>query len=118
MKELLTFAAISEGSLGLILLVYPPIVIRLLFNSEIAGAGVLMSRVAGISLIALGVACWPGRDVLRAFLGMLTYGLLVMSYLVYLGVNCGVGILLWPAVALHAGLSVLLVFGVAEGTTR
>jgi hypothetical protein len=109
MRKLLIFAAVSEGSLGLILLVYPPIVIRLLFNSEISGVGVLVSRVAGISLIALGVACWPDCNTLRAFFGMLAYGLLVMLYLVYLGVNGGVGILLWPAVAFHACLSVLLV---------
>lgn len=93
---------------GLILLVYPPIVIRLLFDSEIAGAGVLMSRIAGISLIALGVACWPDRFTLRAFFGMLTYSLFAMLYLAYIGVNGGRGILLWPAVAVHAGLSILL----------
>ncbi len=109
MKKLLTFAAVSEAATGLVLLVYPPIVIRLLFDSEITGAGVLMSRLAGISLIALGVACWPDSATLRAFYGMFTYSLLAMLYLVYVGVSGGVGILLWPAVAVHAGLSVLLV---------
>jgi hypothetical protein len=109
MKKLLSFTALVEGVSGLILLVYPPIVIRLLFNSEIAGAGVLMSRIAAITLIALGVACWPSLSTLRAFHGMLTYSLLAMLYLVYVGVNGGAGILLWPAVAAHAGLSVLLV---------
>lgn len=57
MKKLLTLAAAAEAMTGLILLLYPPIVIRLLFDSDITGAGVLMSRLAGISLIALGVAC-------------------------------------------------------------
>ena len=109
MKKLLVFGAVSEALTGLILLVYPPIVLRLLFDSEIGGAGVLMSRIAGIALIALGVACWPDRNMFRAFFGMLTYSLLAMLYLVYVGVNGGVGILLWPLVAVHAGLSVLLV---------
>ncbi len=109
MKKLLILAAVGEALTGLILLVYPPIVIRLLFDSEIAGAGVVVSRIAGISLIALGVACWPDRNTLRAFFGMLTYNLLATLYLIYVGVNGGVGILLWPAVAAHAGLSVLLV---------
>ena len=108
MKRLLIFTSVVEGLSGLIVLVYPPIVIRLLFASEIAGAGVLMSRIAGIILIALGVACWPDRNLLRAFLGMLTYSLLAMLYLVYVGVNGGAGILLWPGVAAHAVLSVLL----------
>lgn len=109
MKKLLILAALTEGLTGLVLLVYPPIVIWLLFGSEIAGAGVLMSRIAAITLIALGVACWPSLNTLRAFHGMLTYSLLAMFYLVYVGVNGGAGILLWPAVAAHAGLSILLV---------
>jgi hypothetical protein len=110
MKKLLVLAAVSEGLTGLVLLVYPPIVIRLLFGSEIAGAGVLMSRIAGISLIGLGVACWPDRNPLRGFFGMSTYSLLATLYLVYLGVNGESGILLWPLVVAHAGLSVLLVW--------
>ena len=109
MKKLLILLAVVEGLSGLILLVYPPIVIRLLFDSEIAGAGVLMSRIAAIILIALGVACWPGSNTLQAFYGMLTYSVLAMLYLVYVGINGGAGILLWPGVAAHAGLSVLLV---------
>ena len=92
----------------LILLVYPPIVIRLLFGSETGASGVLMTRVAGIALIALGVACWPDGKMFRAFLGMLTYTLLAMLYLVYVDVNGGVGILLWPALAEHAAMAVLL----------
>jgi hypothetical protein len=61
MKKLLAIAAVGEAGIGLVLLVYPPVVVRLLFAAEIAGAGVVMSRIAGISLIALGMACWPGR---------------------------------------------------------
>jgi hypothetical protein len=109
MKKLLILVAVGEGLTGLILLLYPPIVIQLLFDTEIAGAGVAMSRLAGISLIALAVACWPDHNTLRAFLGMLAYSLLAMLYLGWVGVNGGVGMLLWPAVAAHAALSLLLV---------
>jgi len=109
MRRILILTAVVEGLTGLILLVYPPVVIRLLFDSEIAGAGVSVSRIASISLIALGVACWPDRNTPRALLGMLTYNLLATLYLAYVGLNGGVGILLWPAVAAHAGLTVLLV---------
>jgi hypothetical protein len=109
MKKLLIFTAVVEGLSGLVLFAYPPIVIRLLFASEIFGAGVLMSRTAGIILISLAVACWPDRNMLRAFFGMLTYSLLAMLYLISVGVNGGAGILLWPGVAAHAGLSLLLV---------
>ena len=60
----------------------------------------------GIALIALGVACWPGRT---ALCGMLTYSALATAYLAYLGIRGHwVGPLLWPAVALHAVLTILL----------
>jgi hypothetical protein len=110
MKKLLILTAVVEGLTGLILLVYPPVIVRLLLDSEIAGAGVLMSRLAGIVLIALGVACWPDRNTLRAFPGMLTYNVLAMTFLVHVGINGVAGFLLWPAVATHAGLSGLLVW--------
>src|SRR5437867_1386654 len=106
MKNLLTFAAVGEAAMGLALLVYPPIVIRLLFGAEIAGAGMVISRIAGIALIALGVACWPGRTTLC---GMLTYSALSAAYLAYVGIRGDWSVpLLWPAVVLHAALALLL----------
>jgi len=109
MKKLLALAAVSEAVTGLVLLVYPPIVVHLLFGADIAGAGILLSRIAGISLIALGVACWPRNTAHGALFGMLTYSTLAALYLAYLGITGGVGILLWPAVAVHAVLSFLLI---------
>ena len=108
MKKLLILTAIIEGLTGTILFADPSIVVRLLLGSEISGAGFLMSRFAGIVLISFGVACWPDHNMMRAFVGMLTYNLLVMLYLAYVGVSGTAGILLWPAVAVHAVLSVLL----------
>lgn len=109
MKKLLAIAAVSEALTGLALLVSPPLVIRLLFSAEIAGAGVVMSRMTGICLIALGVACWPGSAPGRALYGMFTYSMLVMLYLAYLGFGREwTGMLLWPAIVLHAGLTALL----------
>ena len=109
MKRLLALAAISEAAMGLVLFVYPPTVVGLLFGAEITGVGIVISRIAGISLIALGIACWPDNAVHRGLYGMLTYNTLAMPYLAYVGVIGGVGILLWPAVAAHAGLFVLLI---------
>jgi len=111
MKKLLIFAALSEGATGLILLAYPPIVVRLLFDEEIAGSGVFMSRLAGASLVALAVACWPDGDWLRGFYGMVTFSSLAMLYLGVLGVGGNAGILLWPAVVVHAALVAFLVLG-------
>ena len=109
MKTLLALAALSEAATGLVLLVYPSIVVSLLFGSEITGAGIVMSRLAGISLIAFGIACWPDNMAYRALYGMLTFSTLAMLCLAYVGLIGVVGILLWPAVAVHGGLSILLV---------
>lgn len=110
MKKILMLAALAEAGTGVILLVYPSIVVRLLFNAEIAGAGANMSCLAGIALIGLGVACWPSTDTRRAFYGMVSYSVLAMLYLLYVRVRGeGVGPLLWPGVVVHAILIGLLV---------
>jgi hypothetical protein len=113
MKKLLILAAIGEGATGLVLVVYPQIVTRLLFGADVMGAGIVMSRIAGIALIGLGVACWTGRNVsainTTAVRAILTYCVLVAIYLAYLGIVSRLaGILLWPAVAVHVGFMVLL----------
>ena len=109
MKQTLTIAAVGEFSTGLLLLAFPPMVIRLLFAAEIAGAGVIMTRITGISLMALAAACWPNADTAGPFVGMLTYSLLAGLYLIVLGIGGGGGLLLWPAVLAHAALSVFLI---------
>jgi hypothetical protein len=109
MKFVLTLAALGEAATGLALVVSPPIVIRLLFGAEIADAGVIASRVAGLALIALGIACWPGAAAARPLGPMLTYSSLVTIYFLCLGLTRHwTGKLLWPAVGLHAVLSMLL----------
>jgi len=109
MKILPAVAAAIEGVTGLALLTYPAIVVQLLFGTEIAGAGVLASRVAGIALIALGVACWPGRSMTQGLYGLLIYNLLVTVFFVYVGLGgAWVGVLLWPATVAHAVLTILL----------
>jgi len=104
MKLVLIFAAIAEAATGSALLVVPSLVVELLL--QLAGIAIAVARVAGIALIALAIACWPGCPPL---VGMLTYGVLVTLGLAGLGVTGGAtGILLWPAVGLHLILTVLL----------
>lgn len=109
MKKVLALAAVAEAGSGVILLAYPPIVVWLLFGAEISGAGIAMSRLAGIALIGLGAACWPGNSAFQPLCGMLTYSTLAMLYLIVIGIRGeGVGLLLWPGVIVHAILIVLL----------
>jgi len=83
----------------------PSLVGQLLLGDELSGIAAAVARVAGIALIGLGIACWPGPPLV----GMLTYSIAVTLYLAYLGFAVGLtGILLWPAVALHLVLSILL----------
>ena len=105
MRKVLIFAAVAEAATGLALLIVPALVGWLLLGEELTGIAISVARVAGIALIALGVACWPGPPLV----GMLIYSAAVTLYLAYLGFAGGLsGILLWPAVILHATLTALL----------
>jgi hypothetical protein len=105
MKWVLIFAAVGEAGTGLALLIVPALVGRLLLGEKLTGSAIPVARVAGIALIALAVACWPGPPRV----GMLTYSAAVTLYLAYVGFAGGLtGILLWPAVLLHVILTALL----------
>jgi hypothetical protein len=106
MKNVLRFAAIAEAATGLALVVIPSLVVWLLFGVEFTSVSLSIARVIGMALVGLGISCWPSWPALY---GMLTYSALATLYLAYLGVARGFsGILLWPAVALHAVLTLLL----------
>ena len=109
-NKVLALAAAAEAGTGLLLLAWPSLVVRLLFGADISGIGVVMSRIAGIALIGLGVACWPSNSASQPLNGMLTYSTLAMLYLTYISVRGEfAGVLLWPAVVAHAILSAFLV---------
>jgi len=105
MRGVLVLAAVAEAATGLALLVVPSLVGRLLLGEALTGVAIPVARVAGIALIALGVACWPGPPRV----GMLLYSAAVTLYLASVGFAGGVtGLLLWPAVVLHLILTALL----------
>jgi hypothetical protein len=105
MKNALTFAAVAEAVTGLALLIAPSLVVHLLLGEQLSDVAIAVARVAGIAVIALAIACWPGPPLV----GMLTYSALVTLYLAYLGLAGDLtGVFLWPAVALHVILTTLL----------
>ncbi|HVQ68483.1 MAG TPA: hypothetical protein VMT08_13390 [Bradyrhizobium sp.] len=111
MKSALAFAAIGQAVTEFALMIAPSHVGQLLLGEQLAGVAIPVARVAGIALIALGVACWPGPPLL----GMMIYGALVTLCLAYLGFAGGLtSVLLWPAVILHAILTALLTRDVAR----
>jgi len=105
MKRVLFLAAVGEGATGVALLFIPSLVGRLLLGVELTGVTLPVARVAGIALVSLSIACWPGTPLI----GMLTYSTAVTLYLAYVGFAGGLsGALLWPAVVLHVILTALL----------
>ncbi len=107
MKKVLVITAVLEAATGVALLLVPSVVGRLLLGTVLTGVAIPIARLTGIALISLGVACLP---VSTALYGMLTYSVLATSFLFYLAIRSPwVGPLLWPAVVLHAILTILLI---------
>src|SRR3954453_6939830 len=109
MKKILVVAAVAEAATGLAVMTVPSVVGKLLFGAELTGIAATVARLAGISLPSLGVGCWPDRNSLHPLFGLLTYNSIATLYFLWIGLNGPAGILLWPAFAIHAALTVLLV---------
>jgi hypothetical protein len=126
MNLLLKLTALIEAATGLALLVAPSVVVRLLFGSLLdTSAAVTLGRVAGAALLALGVACWlaqydaqscAARGLVSA---MVLYNLGAVVILGGAGIRSQpVGIALWPAVVLHAVMTIWCVTSLLRKPTR
>ena len=123
MKRLLTLTAIIEAFTGLALITMPSVVVRLLLGSLLdTSAAVTLGRVAGVALLALGVACWLAHcdEQSRAARGlvaaMLLYNVATVAVLAFAGIGFGLhGAALWPAVVLHAVMAVWCVACLRRG---
>ena len=104
---------------GLGLVVAPSLLARLLFGSDLNGAGEAMGRIAGLVMVCLAAGCWP-RDAeitqSRALIPLAALSWLAAAFLVVSGAaGANVGLLLWPAAALHLILAVMLTRAWMEG---
>lgn len=113
MKRLLTLTAILEGPTGLALITIPSVVVQLLLGAAISGASITLGRVAGVALLALGVACWLAQHDAQSCAprglvsAILLYNLGTVVILGTAGIwSQTVGIALWPAVVVHAAMTV------------
>jgi hypothetical protein len=121
LKLLLRLTALIEIATGLALLAVPAVVIQILLGAEITGATVPLARVAGVALLALGVACWLGsydtqscasRGVVSA---MVIYNVGVVFVLASVGKHWSpVGVALWPTVILHVAMAAWCVASLAR----
>jgi hypothetical protein len=112
MKALLVVTAVFETATGVAPALVPQAVATVLLDSPLdTPAGILVGRVAGVALVALGLACWqsrldePGRGSAGMIGPMLVYNLAVAALLGY-GWTLGLaGIGLWLAVMAHVLLA-------------
>jgi hypothetical protein len=93
------------------LVVAPSLLARLLFGSDLNAAGEATGRISGLVMLCLAAGCWP-RAVgagAPALMPLMALSWLAAAFLIatrFIGAN--VGVLLWPAAALHLILAVLL----------
>jgi len=111
-QRIMTVACAAEAATGLGLLVAPSLVVGLLLGAEPIGIALVISRVVGIALISIAIACWPDSGTTgsnRPYVGMLTYDALTTLILAQVGLaGAPSGILLWPVVLFHLTLAILL----------
>jgi hypothetical protein len=113
-KTLFAAAALIEVGAGLSLLGLPALGIWLLLGVRgPSPEALIVARVCGVAMLAIGVACWFARDdrgspSRRGLLwAMLVYNLGVCAVLSFAGLGfqmAGVG--LWPVVGLHGVLTI------------
>ena len=114
MRKLLATTAVLEAGTGLGILARPSAVASLMLGSPLdTSAAVAVARIAGVSLLALGVACWLARQhklgpSARGLVGaMVLYNAGVIVVLVHQAVGVAIaGIALWPAVVAHAAMGI------------
>jgi hypothetical protein len=110
----LTVTAIVEAAAGIALFIVPELPLKLLLGvSEVAPEAALLARVAGAALLALGIASGLGRTAgsgsaqTGLFVGLLIYDMAAAVLLGHAGLVSGMaGPALWPAVGVHAVMSV------------
>jgi hypothetical protein len=113
MRTLLVVTALVEAPVGAMLMLAPPTVTASLLGTPVDGPAVLIvARIAGAAVLALGLACWlarndgPSRATRGVVAAMLLYNVAMVALLAYAvaAEHLG-GILVWPAVPLHAWLA-------------
>lgn len=93
-RQLFMVAAVGEIAVGLAVLAFSGPVMGLLLAAALTGVGLVVARMVGIAIIALGLTWWFSRNVLHQQLKFIAPG--------FIGYNFGVGLLfLLYALAAH-----------------
>jgi hypothetical protein len=112
--KLFMATALIEAGTGLLLVTVPALVIALLLGVRPPSPeALIVGRVGGAGLLAIGVACWFAHDDRdsRSQYGlqwaMLVYNVGACAVLAFAGSMLSMtGVALWPAVGLHAVMAI------------
>ena len=123
-SSLLMVTALVEAPTGLALLASPPLAAGLLLGVSLdAPAALVVGRMAGAALFSLSGACWLARDdgPSRAARGLVAALLLYNGAAVAVLASAAigetlVGVLMWPALALHTALAAWCLACVRRGS--
>ena len=121
--RLLMAMVLAEAPIGLLLLLAPSVVAGLLLGVTLdQPVAVIVSRIAGAAVLALSTGCvMAWRDgsslAIRAVIvAMLVYNGTALAVLMHAALVAGLaGVLMWPAIAIHAALGIWC--GVAAGSS-
>jgi hypothetical protein len=125
-EKLFTASALIEAAAGLPLVSLPALAIWLLLGvREPSPEALITSRIGGAALLAIAVACWLGRTdrgsssqhgVLWA---LLLYNVGAFAVLALTGSMLRMaGVALWPAVGLHAVMTIWCALNLRAWHTR
>jgi hypothetical protein len=116
LRLLLTISGGLEILAGLPALISPATVVSLLLGSPLDSIGVVLARLFGAGVFALGLACLKARDDARSpaglavSIGITSYNVLAAVVLLWAAAGLGLGgLLLWGAGIGHAALGALFV---------
>jgi hypothetical protein len=125
MKSLFAVAGAVETLGGLTFVLAPSLQAELLFGASLDGpAEVMMARVLGVAMMALGLAFWQGRTEPQAPTAHgLAVVVLVYNTAVAVFAASGIGshvsaVGVWPATGLHAALAAWCAWRLRAGAFR
>ena len=125
-SSLLMVTALVEASTGVALVSSPPLVARMLLGVSLdEPAALVVGRMAGAALFSLSGACWlarnegPSRAVRGLVAALLLYNCAAVAVLARAAIGeTLVGVLMWPALALHTALAVWCIVCVRRGSVN
>ncbi|MGB0133765.1 hypothetical protein [Dokdonella sp.] len=115
-KALLAAIAVVEFATGAGLVFVPSVIVEILLGHSLESeVALVVARIAGLALIAMGLVCWFEKTTTRGgspdslLTGLLVYNIGVPVLLVHGYLAHGIeGVASWPAVAFHLVLAAWL----------